>query len=120
MKGNKPWWIPELTDDEWLSRIRSDYPEETEGMSDDYVRCKYSNGMKYTVDWDHIGDALEQFEKLSDSYFELLEALKEAKAELEEIAISEGGDPYNNLQINEAIANAEGKRNEKDNTASTR
>lgn len=39
----------------------------------------------------------------------LLEALKNARAELEEIALSEGGDPYNNLEMNEAINEAEGK-----------
>lgn len=40
---------------------------------------------------------------------ELLEALKNARAELEEIALSEGGDPYNNPEMNEAINKAEGK-----------
>lgn len=39
---------------------------------------------------------------------ELLEALKSAREELEQIAMAEIGEPYNNLQINAAITKAEG------------
>ena len=40
---------------------------------------------------------------------ELYDALMQAKTELEDIAMAEIGEPYNNLQINAALAKARGE-----------
>lgn len=72
MTEDEPWWFPVLTDDAWIARIRSDYPESTDGMCDDEIRRKYANGRKYATLWDHTGDAYADYEKLADAYLELL------------------------------------------------
>jgi hypothetical protein len=71
-KDEKPWWFPVLADETWIARLRIDYPDETEGLSDEDVSDKYSDGWKYTDTWDHLGDAREEHEKLADAYLELL------------------------------------------------
>lgn len=69
----RPYWFPTLTDDAWIARVRADYPLETEGMSDEWVRDTYADGYKYADTWDHLGDARNDYEKLADAYLALLE-----------------------------------------------
>ena len=70
--SEKPWWWPEITDAEWIARIRSDYPEDTEDLDDDTIREEYADGRKYAVTWDHIGDAYGDWERLADAFLALL------------------------------------------------
>lgn len=66
------WWEPELVDDAYVARLRADYPEKCQGMSDNWVLLHFNEtGGKYAVTWDHLGDAYEQFEKLADAYYAL-------------------------------------------------
>ena len=68
----KPWWFPTLTNDEWIARVRADYPDDTRKMDDDDIRERYADGWKYADTWDHLGDARAGYEKLADAYLELL------------------------------------------------
>jgi hypothetical protein len=70
--NDRPWWFPELTNEKWLARIRSDYPENAAGKDDDELREEYADGWKYADTWDHLGDARGEYEKLADAYLELL------------------------------------------------
>lgn len=81
-KTEHPWWFPQLADAEWVARIRKDYPEQTTGMSDDWVRDAYSDGWKYVDTWDHLGDARAGYEHLADAYLELLATRDAEIAEL--------------------------------------
>ena len=67
------WWEPEPTDQDWIERIRSDYPEETENMSDEDIRFRYADGQKYATTWDTLGDAYAAYERLADKYWEMKE-----------------------------------------------
>jgi broad specificity phosphatase PhoE len=69
---NRPDWFPVLTDDKWVAEIREEYPEDTEGMTDDEIREEYANGCKYADLWDHLGDARYDYQMLADAYLELL------------------------------------------------
>lgn len=66
------WWFPTRVDDKYFARLREDYPEDTEGKSDEELHDYYCEGQKYATTWDHTGDAYEQFEKLADAFLELL------------------------------------------------
>lgn len=70
--ADKPWWFPQLTDAAWLARVRADYPDDTSGMSDDWIHGRYADGWKYADTWDNLGDARKEYEKLADAYLELL------------------------------------------------
>jgi len=65
------WWEPVLADAAYIARLRKDYPEKCDGMSDEWVLDYYAEGRKYPVTWDHVGDAYEQYEKLADAYLAL-------------------------------------------------
>jgi hypothetical protein len=65
--STKEWWKPVLTDDAWLARIRADYPENA-AQSDEWLRVYYANGRKYAVTWNHLGDAMDDWEQLADAY----------------------------------------------------
>ena len=86
--AEKPYWYPVLTDDAWVARIREDYPEDTNGRSDEWVRESYAHGCKYADVWDHLGDAREDWERLADAYLKLKDeihaAQEEARAEQRE------------------------------------
>lgn len=70
--SDKPWWWPQLMDDEWRASLRADYPEDTAGMDDDDLNAKYGeDGWKYVDTWDHLGDARQQFEALADAFLKL-------------------------------------------------
>jgi hypothetical protein len=70
--NDRPYWFPTLTDAAWIARVRADYPEDTEGMGDDWVRDTYAEGWKYADTWDHLGDARHYYEKLADAYLDLM------------------------------------------------
>lgn len=73
MSDEKPWWWPVPIDDEWRARIRADYPEETEGMSDESIDDLYAAPYaKYEYLWDHIGDAMEEHQRLADAFLKLV------------------------------------------------
>jgi len=69
------WWFPVLCDYEWFKKIREDYPENAD-ESDDFLIDYYNDGRKYSVTWDHVGDAYADYEELADAFFELLEELE--------------------------------------------
>jgi hypothetical protein len=71
-ENDRPYWFPKLTDDAWIARVRADYPQDTDGMSDEWVRDTYAGGYKYADTWDHLGDARHEYEKLADAYLDLL------------------------------------------------
>lgn len=72
MSEDRPYWFPKLTDAAWIARVRADYPKDTEGMSDEWVRDTYAGGHKYADTWDHLGDARHDYEQLADAYLDLL------------------------------------------------
>jgi hypothetical protein len=72
MSDDKPWWFPVVCDTEHFKLLREDYPEDTEGKSDEEIHDYYDDGKKYSVTWGHIGDAYEEYEKLADAYLQLL------------------------------------------------
>ena len=68
-------WYPRRVNEETVARLREDYPEGTEVLSDGEVLAKY--GYFYAKFenpslWDHTGDALEDYEPLAEAFLELL------------------------------------------------
>jgi hypothetical protein len=68
----KEWWFPELADEAFCERIRSDYPDDAKDMTNDEIIDYYADGQKYSTNWDHCGEAYEEYEKLADAYLKLL------------------------------------------------
>ena len=66
----------EKTDNDWISRTREDYQEDTSNMTDEEVRDHYANGQKYVTLWDNVGEAYYDYEKLADAYLALINKLK--------------------------------------------
>ena len=78
------WWFPVRCNDAYFNRLRKDYPETAE-YSDEYLHEYYNGSRKYSITWDHLGDAYAEYEELVDAFFELLdEAEKEGNQPLEE------------------------------------
>ena len=71
------WWFPVLCDEKWYKRIREDYPEMAH-ESDEYLHDYYNDQRKYSILWDHVGEAYAEYEKLADAYLELLNEVKKA------------------------------------------
>ena len=69
------YWHPVLCDKEHFDRLRRDYPEDTEGMSDEDIHEYYDESRKYSDVWDNIGDARADWEMLADDWFRLRQAL---------------------------------------------
>jgi len=69
--SDKEWWFPEICDDEYFKRLRLDYPNRAD-WSDEMLHDYFAEGRKYSITWDHVGDAYGEYEKLADAYLELL------------------------------------------------
>jgi len=76
--NEKPWWFPVKVDEQYFARLHEDYPE-NEDWTDEELNDYYNEyGRDYSVLWDHLGDAYEEYKPLADSFLELLEALEYA------------------------------------------
>lgn len=62
--SDKPFWYPVLCDEIYYKRLREDYPENAH-WSDDELWDYYNEGNKYSILWDHIGEA---YEPLADAF----------------------------------------------------
>ncbi len=71
-EANIPYWFPVKTDEKWIARVRSDFPEDTKDMADEYIRELYADGWKYADNWDNLQDARDSYEQLADAYLELI------------------------------------------------
>lgn len=76
------YWEPELCDDDYFSRLRLDYPENSD-MSNDELHDHFNNSRKYSITWDHIGDAYAEYEPLSDAYLRHKSAMTKVLNRLE-------------------------------------
>lgn len=66
------------TDATYIARLRKDYPEKCDGLSDEEVMDYYNpQGFRYVecTLWDHVGDAAYDFEKLAKAYLKLKASL---------------------------------------------
>lgn len=66
----KEWWEPNLCNKQHFERLRSDYPEHA-NKNDDELHDYFDDRKKYSVTWDHVGDAYDEYEKLADAYVKL-------------------------------------------------
>ena len=67
--------FPTPTDAAYIARLRQDYPAFCNGRGDDEVMDHYNpSGCRYVEStlWDHLGDAIYEYEKLADAYLALL------------------------------------------------
>lgn len=78
-EANKAWWFPELCDKSYFDRLREDY-EEASGKGDEQLLDEYNDGRKYSVTWDHIGDAYAQYEPMADCFLQMHAALEKMTA----------------------------------------
>ena len=78
----RPYWFPVLCDDAWFAEIRKDYPDDAY-KDDSELREEYADGCKYATTWDHIGDAMGDFQPLADAYLGLLETGSALQADRE-------------------------------------
>jgi hypothetical protein len=70
--SDKPYWWPQLKDDEWRAQLRKDY-EEAADMNDEELDDHYGEGANKYVDlWDHLGDAREEYQYLADAFLKLV------------------------------------------------
>lgn len=70
----RPYWYPTLCDGAYCARLREDYPDDAH-MSDEELCEEYNDGLKYSITWDHAGDAYDEYEPLADAFLELAESL---------------------------------------------
>jgi len=76
MSNDKPWWWPEIIDDDHIARLRADYPETTDNMDDESVLDCFDDGKtkgQFSITWDHLGDAYNEYEKLASAFLRLVE-----------------------------------------------
>jgi hypothetical protein len=85
MSKKRPYWYPTLCDAEYFARLRRDYPEDAH-FSDEGLLQHYNDGNKYQILWDHIGDAYDDYELLSDAFLYLVEKLKATKELIQEFS----------------------------------
>ena len=74
-QNDKPWWWPQIIDDDYIKTLRQEYVEDTKGLSDEDVLCHFDNGKKkgqFSITWDHIGDAYEEYEQLAKVFLKLI------------------------------------------------
>lgn len=109
-EAEREWWHPVLADHAYFERLRSDYPEAA-SLSDAELIEEYADGNKYVVLWDDLGDAYEEYEKLVDSWRDLLEACEAAVVDAAR-AVSPSARLPNYEQMIAAIAKATPKHNE--------
>lgn len=74
--NKESWCYPVICDAAYFARLRDDYPENAY-MDDDGLHEYYNDGRKYSITWDHIGDAYEEYEPLADAFFEQEKRIKE-------------------------------------------
>lgn len=75
----KPYWHPLQRQQEFINEMKIDYPEDAH-LSDDEIMKKHEEfGRKYSVCWDHIGDAWNDYEPLADAFIELEEKYNKLK-----------------------------------------
>lgn len=82
-------WYPRMADEEHFNELRKDYPDHSH-KTDEELNNHFNRGRKYTVTWDHVGEAYGDYEKLADAFFELQTELKERTP------ISGGDQKYSN------------------------
>ncbi|NNW55473.1 MULTISPECIES: hypothetical protein [unclassified Roseobacter] len=70
---NKPWWWPQRVDQEWLQRLRQDYPDKADWSDDSLIDYFNDGRMKFSDTWDHLGDARDEYEKLASAFLDLVE-----------------------------------------------
>jgi hypothetical protein len=74
MNEEKPWWWPEIIDDEHLARLRADYPDKA-SMDDESLLDYFDNGKSkggFSTTWDHVGDAYADYGKLAHAFLALV------------------------------------------------
>ena len=69
----KPWWFPRVVDQEYFDELREDYPDKAHWTNEELDDYFNEYGRKYSITWDHVGDAYEEYEELADAYLKLLD-----------------------------------------------
>lgn len=87
MNEEKPWWWPEVIDDDYLARLRADYPHKADLEDEsllDYFDDGKSNG-QFSTTWDHVGDAYDEYEKLARAFLALVKETGKTPSDFGEI-----------------------------------
>lgn len=99
MGKRKPYWYPDPTNHEYCDRIRKDYSEKgAEDKSDEEIIEEYAEGREYSVLWDHIGDAYDDYKPLADNFLKSIELLKKC----EKVLVTKSND---RSELNELLFN---------------
>ena len=80
---NKPWWWPQVIDEDHLVRLREEY-EIDQMTSDDKLLDEYEDGKRigdFSTLWDHTGDAYDQFAALARAFLDLVERVERENQE---------------------------------------
>lgn len=74
METYKPWWWPRIIDDTHLDNLRKT-DDEYSDYCDDELLEEFEDGREkgqFSVVWDHLGDAYEQYEELAKAFLDLV------------------------------------------------
>ena len=86
INNEKPSWYPKLATEEYINRLREDYPHIADGCSDEEVIEEFDHGRKYVgLLWDHVGEAYEGYEKLADAFLGQEEEIEKLKRERDKL-----------------------------------
>ena len=74
MSDDKPWWWPTVIDEAHIAGLREEYPEKAD-LSDEDLLEYFDEGKEtgeFSITWDHVGDAYEEYEKLARAFLKLV------------------------------------------------
>ena len=72
--SDAPHWWPVRIDAGYIAGLRNDYPDECAGRDDESVREHFNpESEQFQCLWDHIGDAMADYEPLAAAFLRLVE-----------------------------------------------
>lgn len=87
--SEKPYWYPVRVDEDYFKRLRDDYPEKAH-LSDEALNDYFNDGREFSILWDHVGDAYDDYVPLANAFLDMYNALWET-IELSDRNLTEAG-----------------------------
>lgn len=87
--SEKPYWYPVRVDEDYFKRLREDYPDKAH-LGDEALNDYFNDGREFSILWDHVGDAYDDYVPLANAFLYMYDALR-AAVELSGRTLSKSG-----------------------------
>lgn len=75
--SEKPYWYPVRVNEDYFKRLREDYPEKAH-LNYEALNDYFNDGREFSILWDHVGDAYDDYVPLANAFLDMYDALWEA------------------------------------------